>query len=86
MISPVRVSYIVKTNELKNNNQPLNGNDYMSIGYMAGRFGINLNSNPNQANPMQVVSQGTVININSCTTDLFESTLKTMGVKFDRIA
>ena len=86
MISPVRVSYIVKTNELKNNNQPLNGNDYMSIGYMAGRFGINLDSNPNQSNPMQVIPQGTVVNINSCTTDMFETTLETMGIKFDRIA
>ncbi len=91
MINPtgmncLRNTYIVKTNDLKANNQPLSNVDYLNIGYMAGRFGINLSNNPNESNPIQILPQGTFVNINSCTSDLFEDTLNTIGIKFDRIA
>ena len=90
MINPIcsvpnRVQYLVKTNELKTNNMPLNANDYMNIGYMAGRFGINL-QNPNEANPMTSDANGTYLNINSCTAPLFEQNLNNQGIKFQVIA
>ena len=81
-----RYQYLVKTNEAKTNNQPLTFNDYMNVGYMAGRYGINLSDNPNESNPMQITPQGTVLNINSCTSDLFEKNLNNIGIKFDRLA
>ena len=86
MIDCVRNSYIVKTNDLKVNNQPLSSEDYLNVGYMAGRFGINLSNNPNEQNPMKIVPQGLLVNINSCTSDLFEKDLSNSGIKFDRIA
>lgn len=86
MIDCVRNSYIVKTNDLKTNNQPLNSEDYLNIGYMAGRFGINLTNNPNEQNPIQILPQGVLVNVNSCTSDLFEKDLSNSGIKFDRIA
>ncbi len=87
MVSNItRISYLVRTNEPKINNQPLNANDYMNIGYMAGRFGVNLSNNPMEANPMVFAPQGTFVNINSCTSDLFEQNLAQTGVRFDRIA
>ncbi len=86
MIDCVRNSYIVKTNDLKTNNQPLNSEDYLNIGYMAGRFGINLTNNPNEQNPIKILPQGVLVNVNSCTSDLFEKDLSNSGIKFDRIA
>ena len=44
-----RYSYLIKNNELKSDNTPLSNKDYLEIGYMAGRFGVNL-SNPNEPN------------------------------------
>ena len=85
-ISYPRVQYVVKTNDLKVNNQPLTSADYLNVGYMAGRFGINLSNNPAEQNPMQFLPQGTLININSCTSDLFEKTLNDNGIKFDKLA
>ena len=82
---PHRVQYLVKTNEPKANNTPLTANDYMNLGYMAGRFGINLN-NPNEANPIISDNNGTYVNINSCTAPLFEQTLNNEGIKFCAIA
>ena len=84
-ISYPRNTYIVKTNDLKYNNQPLNNTDYMNVGYMAGRFGVNLSNNPLEQNPMIHTSQGTIVNINSCTADLFEKTLADSGIKFNII-
>ena len=81
-----RNSYIIRTNELKTNNTPLNKDDYMQIGYMAGRFGVNLSGNPMEANPIQQTPQGTIVNINSCTSELFEKNLSQSGIKFDRMA
>ena len=86
MMNVDRISYIVKTNDLKANNKPLDKDDYMQIGYMAGRFGVNLSGNPAEANPIQQTPDGTVVNINSCTTDLFEKTLSQTGIRFDRLA
>ena len=86
MIECVRNSYIVKTNDLKQNNQPLNSTDYLNVGYMAGRFGVDLSNNPNEQNPMQILPQGVLVNINSCTSELFEKDLTKSGIKFDRIA
>lgn len=86
MIRVDRNSYIIRTNEPKTNNKPLDKNDYMQIGYMAGRFGINLHDNPTESNPMVQTPQGTIVNINSCTSELFENTLKQTGIKFDRLA
>ena len=82
---PNRVQYLVKTNEPKTNNMPLNADDYMNIGYMAGRFGVNL-QNPNEPNQMISDAAGTYVNINSCTAPLFEQTLNNQGVKFQVIA
>ena len=81
-----RNSYIVKTNEPKTNNQPLDKNDYMQIGYMAGRYGVNLSGNPMEDNPIKQTPQGTFVNINSCTSELFETNLNQSGIKFDRLA
>ena len=86
MINNLRYSYIVKTNDLKTDNQPLNSDDYIKIGYMAGRFGVNLSNNPNESNPIEHTSQGTLVNINSCTSELFEKNLNKLGIRFDRIA
>lgn len=86
MASVERINYIIRTNDPKTNNQPLNKDDYMQIGYMAGRFGINLSGNPSEANPIQQTPDGTIVNINSCTSELFENTLNQTGIKFDRIA
>lgn len=86
MINCVRNSYIVKTNDLKSNNQPLNSADYMNVGYMAGRYGVNLSGNPYEENPIQMTPQGTFVSINSCCSNQFEKTLSDTGIKFDRIA
>ena len=85
MINPVRNLYLVKTNEYKANNQPLNANDYLNIGYMAGRSGINLSNNPSEPNPLYHTNNGTIVNINSCTSNLFEQNLNQAGIKFDKL-
>ncbi len=81
MINTTRFTYLINTN-----NQSLNNNDYMNIGYMAGRYGINLNNNPYETNPILNTQSGILVNINSCTSSLFENNLKNAGIKFDRIA
>jgi hypothetical protein len=86
MASVDRISYIIKTNEPKTNNKPLDKDDYMQIGYMAGRFGVNLSGNPKEENRILQIPQGTVVDINACTSDLFEKTLNETGIKFDRLA
>ncbi len=85
IMQPVRCQYLVKTNEAKRDNTPLNQNDLLSIGYMAGRFGVNL-QNPNEDNFMVSDQNGTYVNINSCTAPLFENTLNQAGINFNRIA
>lgn len=86
MINCVRSSYLVKTNDLKLNNKPLNSTDYLNVGYMAGRFGVNLSNNPYEQNPIQLIPEGTLVSINSCCNDTFEKNLNGSGIKFNRIA
>ena len=86
MINCVRNSYIVRTNDLKSDNQPLNSNDFLNVGYMAGRYGVNLSGNPYEENPMNITPDGTQVNINSCCAGQFEKTLNDTGIKFDRLA
>lgn len=80
-----RYQYLVRTNEAKMNNQPLNANDYMNVGYMAGRYGINLD-NPNIPQNIFPTPEGMVFDINSCTAGLFEQNLMQSGIKFNRLA
>lgn len=85
IIAPTRCQYLVKTNEPKRDNTQLNQNDLLTVGYMAGRFGVNL-QNPNENNFMLADEKGTYVNINSCTAPLFENTLNQAGINFNRIA
>lgn len=82
---PSRYQYLIRTLEPKANNLPLSADDYINIGYMAGRFGLNL-CNPNEANPVISTNQGSIVNVNSCTAPLFEYNLSSAGIKFDRLA
>ena len=52
---------------------------------MAGRYGINLDGNPHEANQPKFTDNGLLININSCTTDALEDNLKKTGIQFDRL-
>lgn len=81
-----RCNYIIATNMPKRNGQNLTAQDYLQIGYMAGRFGINLDGNVNANYPMQNTPHGTVVNINSCTRDLFEKSLNDAGINFSILA
>ena len=81
-----RCNYLVKTNSPKANGQSLTAQDLINVGYMAGRFGINLDGNLNQNQRPQYTDKGTVININSCTQSLFEKNLEEAGIRFDAIA
>ena len=53
---------------------------------MAGRYGINLDGNLQQNHKPKFTDKGTIVNINSCTKDLFENNLNQAGIKFDVIA
>ena len=53
---------------------------------MAGRYGINLDGNPNENNQPKFTDKGVLINVNYCTTDDLETNLKQSGIKFDRMA
>lgn len=81
-----RCSYLVATNQPKTNGQKLNSNDYLNLGYMAGRYGISLDGNLNKNIQPQYTDKGLLININSCTKDLFEDNLNKSGIKFNAIA
>ncbi len=80
-----RCNYLIDTNSKKENGQYLTSNDMLNIGYMAGRFGINLDGKINENNIPKETENGLLININSCTKDLFEDNLKKSGIKFDVI-
>ena len=82
---PSRQQYIVKTEQNKKNNKPLTKNDYLNIGFLAGRFGVNL-ENPNEPGYIYRDNNGTYVNINSCCSELFEETLSQAGINFDRLA
>lgn len=81
-----RNQYIIYTNQPKQNGKPLNQNDLINIGYMAGRYGVSLDGNLQENKKPQFTPNGTIIDINSCTADLMEQNLKTEGIKFNTIA
>ena len=81
-----RSIYHVNTKDGKADGLPLKAHDYLELGYMAGRFGINLNGHPGEMTPMKKTEEGVLIDINSCASDLFERKLQKEGIKFDRIA
>ena len=81
-----RVSYSVYVNSPKTYGQKPNTQDLVNVGYMAGRYGINLDGNPNENNQPKFTDKGVLINVNSCTTDALETNLKQSGIKFDRMA
>ena len=80
-----RYQYQINTKVGKSNGQPLNAKDYLEIGYMAGRFGFNINGKPGEINSMEKNEDGVKVGINSCAADLFEKKLNKEGIKFDRI-
>ena len=81
-----RVTYSVDINQSKRNGQNLSAQDYINLGYMAGRYGINLDGNLKANYKPVETDKGMLININSCTADLFENNLKNAGIKFNKIA
>ncbi len=81
-----RCDYLVQTNSIKTNGQKPTSQDLINVGYMAGRYGINLDGNLQQNNKPKFTDKGTIVNINSCTKDLFENNLTKAGIKFDVIA
>ena len=81
-----RCSYFLPTNSPKTNGENLSQEDFLNIGYMAGRFGINLDGNLEQNYKPQVSNDGLVLNINCCTADLFEKNLEEAGITFSVLA
>ncbi len=81
-----RIEYFIPTKQKKENGEKLSDRDLMNIGYMAGRFGINLNNNPNELNIPIYSKNGVSFNINSCTCKCFEKNLKNSGITFQVIA
>ena len=81
-----RCTYFVPVNQIKSNGEKLNQTDLISLGYLAGRCGINLDGNPQELNKPSFENEGVKLNINCCTCDLFEDNLKKSGIKFDVLA
>lgn len=81
-----RCSYLVQTHTPKANGQKLTDRDMFNVGYMAGRYGINLDNNVNQEFKPVQTEKGLLININSCTSDAFENNLNKSGIKFNVLA
>ena len=84
-MSVQRVNYSIHVNSPKLNGQQPTKQDLINVGYMAGRYGINLDGNPHEANQPKITDNGLLININSCTTDALEDNLKKTGIQFDRL-
>lgn len=78
-----RCDYIVSLDKPKNNGQPLTNEEIFNVGYMAGRFGVNLDDKPCEHCQPKFTEKGTLININCCTKDLFEKNLTDAGISFD---
>ncbi len=81
-----RCEYIVKTNLPKTNGQYPNSIDLLNVGYMAGRFGIDLTGNPKTNYAPIQTQDGIIVNVNSCTAELLENNLSQAGINFNRIA
>ena len=80
-----RCEYFIP-NQLKTNGEKLTSKDFLNIGYMAGRFGVNLDGDVNKEFKPTFDEKGIKININCCTTELFEKNMKEAGIKFDELA
>lgn len=81
-----RVDYLIHINSPKTNGEKPNPQDLVNIGYLAGRFGVNLDGNLQENNIPKYTDNGLQININSCTTELLEENLNKSGIKFNRLA
>lgn len=81
-----RSTYFIPTTQTKRNGEKLSDKDLINIGYMAGRFGINLNKNPHEPNKPVFVDSGVLFNINSCTSGFFEKNLDNLGINFNYLA
>jgi hypothetical protein len=81
-----RCDYFIPTNQVKNNGEKLSQTDLINIGYMAGRFGISLDGDLNKNYRPKIDEKGVTLNINCCTTELFEKNLADAGIKFNVIA
>ena len=81
-----RCDYIVAIDKPKTNGQALTKEDIFNVGYMAGRFGVNLDNKPCENCQPKFTQEGTLININCCTKDLFEKNLTEAGISFDVMA
>lgn len=81
-----RVQYSININTPKSDSGALTNKDCLEIGYMAGRYGINLGTNPQEANQIKYNKDLITVDINACTSDLFEQNLKQAGIKFNRLA
>ena len=82
---PPRYTYEICTKEGKANGQPLKAYDYMELGYMAGRFGINPKVDVYENSAMKKTDEGFMIKINPYAAPLVEKKLEKEGIKFDRI-
>lgn len=81
-----RNTYYIPTTQTKRNGEKLSDKDLINIGYMAGRFGINLNNNPKEPNKPYYTNSGVFFDINSCTSDRFEENLEKSGINFNFLA
>lgn len=78
-----RCDYFIPTNQTKIDGQKLTEKDLINIGYMAGRFGISLDGDLNRNIKPVFDKEGVKLNINCCTSELFEENLNKTGVKFE---
>ncbi len=81
-----RTQYQVNTKAGKTDGQPLNADDYLELGFMAGRFGINLNGKPQEITAMKKNKEGVMIDINTCAAPIFEKKLNKEGILFNKLA
>lgn len=81
-----RCDYFIPINQVKSDGQKLTNKDLINIGYMAGRYGISLDGDLNRNIKPEYTKNGVKLNINCCTTDLFEENLKQAGINFEIIA
>ena len=81
-----RVEYFVPYQTKKLDGNYPNQDDLLYLGYMAGRYGINLVGSPSVQYPPKKVSNGAIFNINACTAETFEKNLSQIGMNFNRIA
>ena len=81
-----RCEYFIPMTQPKNNGENLSQKDLINIGYMAGRCGISLDGDLHKNYAPKFEEKGVVLNINSCTTDVFEQNLKNAGIKFNILA